>query len=335
MCSVEAKEHKEQPEHHVGPLVKAERGPAAEEFGCELPLSPSDQDPNRTLGLRSARAVRPGPRGLLVADAGRSRILEVHDGKARALVTGEGRDDGDDLLRPMDMVACGDVLLVVDTGRSRLVACSGLSKGTLSPPKTVLQPGGARGKSSPEGLKFPRGICLTKKAIYLVDSWSHRLRRLALPDSFDDLDAVAEHFASSLHTVMGGGMPGDGLNQLRFPTDVLVESEDPECETVLLSDTGNHRVLRVTFREKAEVKVVCGGEGVGPAHLNSPAGLARAADGTLFVADTDNSRVQRFAPGAKEGTTVCSSDAPWGLRLDGSLLYISDGQCPTLLKVEV
>jgi hypothetical protein len=282
--------------------------------------------------------VRAGPRGLLVADAGRSRILEVlQDGKARAIAQGEGRDDGDDLYRPMDMIACGDVLLVVDTGRSRLLAFSGLKQGTLSPPKIVLQPGGARGKSTPEGLKFPRGICATQKALYLVDSWSHRLQRIPLPETFDNLDDVAEHFASSLHTVMGGGMPGNKLTQLRFPTDVLVESEGPEGETVLLSDTGNHRVLRIQYVKDAEavVEVVCGSEGVGPANLNSPAGLALAADGTLFVADTDNGRVQRFAAGAKEGTTVCSSEAPWGLRLDGAVLHITDGVSPTLLRMTV
>merc|ERR1712224_449239 len=206
-------------------------------------------------------------------------------GNARVLAEGAGvlgkRDedgfhvDSEDLLRPMDMVACGDILLVVDTGRCRLLGYSGLSTGKLSAPETVLQPGGKRGKSSPEGLKFPRGICLTKKAIYLVDSWSHRLLRISLPEDLEDLQLVASHLDSSIEKVFGGGMPGGGLDKMRFPTDVLVESEAAEsgAETLLVSDTGNHRVLRVTYTGKDEspkVEVVCGTgkEGVGPHELN-------------------------------------------------------------------
>jgi len=232
-------------------------------------------------------------------------------------------------------------LLVVDTGRCRLLGYSGLSTGKLSQPETVLQPGGRRGKSSPEGLKFPRGICLTKKAIYLVDSWSHRLLRISLPDSLEDLGLVQSHLESSIEMVFGGGMPGGGLDKMRFPTDVLVETEALEsgADTLLVSDTGNHRVLRLTLTGKdtpPKVEVVCGtgSEGVGPHELNSPAGLALDDDGALFVADTDNKRVQRFEKvGAKEGVTVCSSPAPWGLCATKGALLLADLESPSLLTV--
>jgi hypothetical protein len=295
--------------------------------------------------------MRPGPRGLLIADGGNSRILEVADGHVRVLAEGAGvqgkKDedgfhvDSEDLLRPMDMVACGDILLVVDTGRCRLLGYTGLSNGKLSAPETVLQPGGRRGKSSPEGLKFPRGICLTKKAVYLVDSWSHRLLRISLPDALENLADVASHFEGSIETVLGGGMPGGGLDKLRFPTDALVESDAAESgvETLLLSDTGNHRVLRVTYTGKdvsPKVEVVCGtgSSGVGPHEFDSPACLAMDGSGALFVADTDNKRVQRFPTvGAKEGVTVCSSPAPWGLSVANGALHITDLEDPSVLTV--
>lgn len=178
---------------------------------------------------------------------------------------------------------------------------------------------------------------MTSRAVYLADSWSHRLLRMELPD-LSDLNAAAEHFASSLKTVLGGGMPGSSLTQLRFPTDILLVSEGSEdgTDVLLVSDTGNHRVLRVTYRGDASPTVAVeygtGAAGIEAHELASPAGLARATDGTLFVADTDNRRVQRFSPGATEGTTVCSSAAPWGLALAGSTLLVSDMLTGTLLS---
>jgi hypothetical protein len=349
MCQRERKAHLNEEERVPGPLLRAPRGPDPAEVGIVFPLKPTKDEPDLRPPLYEPRGMCAGPRGLLIADGGNSRILEVVDGTARVLAAGEGvqgkKDedgfhvDSEDLLRPMDMVACGDVLLVVDTGRCRLLGYTGLSTGKLSAPETVLQPGGRRGKSSPEGLKFPRGICLTKKAIYLVDSWSHRLLRISLPDALEDLGLVASHLDSSIEKVWGGGMPGSGLDQLRFPTDVVVESEaaDTGVETLLLSDTGNHRVLRVTYTGKDEspkVEVVCGTgkEGVGSHELNSPACLALGDDGALYVADTDNQRVQRFpSVGAKEGVTVCSSPMPWGLSMAKGALLITDLQSSPLL----
>jgi hypothetical protein len=349
MVCREQKAHLEQEERVPSKLLQAPLGPDPAEVELEFPVQPTPGEPDRRPQLYDPRALGASPRGLLIADGGNSRILEVVDGNARVLAEGAGvqgkKDedgfhiDSEDLLRPMDMVACGDILLVVDTGRCRLLGYSGLTTGNLSAPETVLQPGGRRGKSSPEGLKFPRGICLTKKAVYLVDSWSHRLLRVTIPDSLDDLQLVASDFESSLETVFGGGMPGGGLDKMRFPTDVLVESEAAETETLLVSDTGNHRVLRITYTGKdtaPKVEVVCGTgkDGVGPHELNSPACLALDDKGALFVADTDNKRVQRFEKvGAKEGVTVCSSPAPWGLTMAKGSLLISDLQSPSLLTL--
>jgi hypothetical protein len=356
MCQRERKAHLEEEERKPGPLLTAPRGPPAGEVELEFPVKALPKEPDHRPQLYDPRALRASERGLLIADGGNSRILEVVDGCARVLAEGVGvqgkKDedgfhvDSEDLLKPMDMVAFGDILLVVDTGRCRILGYTGFSKGKLSAPETVLQPGGRRGKSSPEGLKFPRGICLTKKAVYLVDSWSHRLLRLRLPEAgsedLEDLALLASHFEAAIETVFGGGMPGGGLDKMRFPTDVLVEKDDADsgAETLLVSDTGNHRVLRLTYSGKdvsPKVEVVCGtgSAGVGPHELDSPACLALDKDGALFVADTDNQRVQRFPTvGAKEGVTVCSGSAPWGLLMVKGVLHVTDLQSPCLLAVE-
>lgn len=322
------------------PLMRAELGPDADTVSVAMKGAEQGEETGGV--FREARAVRIVDGRTFVVDAGHHRILEVKGGAARVLVAGEGRDDGEDLLRPNDVLPCGDVLVLLDTGRCRLTACTGLQSGKLSEPKLLLQPGGPRGKSSPEGLKFPRSVAATPRAIYIADSWSHRLLRMNRPD-FADLSAAAEQLAASMKPVLGGGMPGAGLSQLRFPTDVVVVSEGSEDgigEVLLVSDSGNHRVLRVTYNGpdlEPDVEMLCGtgSAGIAPHELASPSGLARLADGTLFVADTDNRRVQRFAPGAKDAVTVCSSPAPWGLAVDGARLLVTDLLGDTLLSKEV
>jgi sugar lactone lactonase YvrE len=337
------------------PLLRAEAGPDAEvvavTFGQGAMTEPvAGRDTVTLSSFSEARSVRVTADGrVYVVDGGNHRVLEVKDGAARVLVAGDGREDGEDLLRPQDAVALGDVLLLVDTGRSRLTACTGFEtvvgqKGdrpVLSQPQLLLQPGGPRGKSSPEGLKFPRGICATKTALYLTDTWSHRLVRMDRPD-FANLTAAGEQLAASAKHILGGGMPGATLDKLHFPTALVVEAEGDENggDVLLMTDAMNHRVLRVTYKgpeTPPAVEVVCGTgkAGVGPAELRNPAGLARLPDGTVFVADTDNRRVQRFAPGSSTGETLCSSPAPWGLAIDGSRLLITDLFADALLSAKV
>ena len=55
-----------------------------------------------------------------------------------------------------------------------------------------------------------------------------------------------------------------------------------------------------------EIKTVAGGNGYGSAknQIASPRGLFITADGSLYVADEANGRIQKWAPGAKEGQTI-------------------------------
>ena len=71
---------------------------------------------------------------------------------------------------------------------------------------------------------------------------------------------------------------------------------------------------------------VAGGHGAGRAadQLSFPTGAAVDADGNLYIADENNLRVQRWAPGAASGVTVVES-SEGGLALDGAgNLYITD-----------
>jgi hypothetical protein len=82
---------------------------------------------------------------------------------------------------------------------------------------------------------------------------------------------------------------------------------------------------------------VAGGNGFGSGanQLATPSGVALDGSGNVYVADTLNDRVQRWAPGATSGTTVAGGngfgsganqlDTPRGVALDGSgNVYVTD-----------
>jgi len=69
---------------------------------------------------------------------------------------------------------------------------------------------------------------------------------------------------------------------------------------------GNEKV----FKTQIIGKTVAGGNGRGgnSSQLSWPSGVARDKDGNIFVADFENHRVQKWAPGATSGTTVAGGN---------------------------
>jgi sugar lactone lactonase YvrE len=144
-------------------------------------------------------------------------------------------------------------------------------------------------------------------------------------------------------TVAGGNGYGLGATQLTEPYGVALDAEG----NVFVADTWNHRVQKFasgcvsTSTSKCAGVTVAGGNLAGSAanQLERPFGVAlgTAADGSVivYVADTFNNRVQRWAPGATAGVTVASGDGygstanwpfdPRGLAVDSNLnLYVVD-----------
>ncbi len=77
------------------------------------------------------------------------------------------------------------------------------------------------------------------------------------------------------------------------------------------------------------------GSGSGPDQLSGPAGVAVDGAGNLYVADTSNERVQRWAPGASSGTTVASGIfRPWNVTFDatGNLYVLRCCSNPAVLR---
>jgi len=85
-----------------------------------------------------------------------------------------------------------------------------------------------------------------------------------------------------------------------------------------------------------------GEEGVKPGQFNSPLGIAVDYEGFVYVADTNNSRIQKFSPEGKfinaygkRGSDIGELDKPYALAItDIGDIYISDNQNSRIVKID-
>jgi hypothetical protein len=75
-----------------------------------------------------------------------------------------------------------------------------------------------------------------------------------------------------------------------FPRGMAVASDG----NYWIADTGNNRLIKVTPGGQSVQTI--GGKGTAPGQFAEPASVWEAADGTLYVADNTNGRVQSFGP---------------------------------------
>lgn len=138
--------------------------------------------------------------------------------------------------------------------------------------------------------------------------------------------------AGVLTTVAGNGLPNYGGDngaataaQLDTPTGVAVDASG----NVLISDTLNHRVRKVT---RGTIMTVAGTGAAGfngevsppgSARLNTPRGLAVDGQGDYFVADTGNNRVREVQPGGNL----------FGVAGNGNASYFGDGTAATRASI--
>jgi DNA-binding beta-propeller fold protein YncE len=134
--------------------------------------------------------------------------------------------------------------------------------------------------TEPGQFNEPWGLAVDESYVYVADTWNHRVQKFTLDGEF-----VGAYGGS-------GAPPADdpsgGLGLFFGPRDVALIGDDQ----LLVTDTGNHR-LQLMDREGNFISQV-GGFGNQPGQFNEPVGLAVAPDGSIYVADTWNGRIQRL-----------------------------------------
>jgi sugar lactone lactonase YvrE len=175
----------------------------------------------------------------------------------------------------------------------------------------VLISGSTNGSSTNALFNDPAAVVADPAGNLLVaDSQNHAIRKIT---------------THGLVTTLAGqlGVPGRGDEtgaQARFdsPCGLAMDKDG----TLFVSDTGNHTIRKIT--PTGAVATIAGRAGQsgfadGPssaAMFNSPLGLAVAANGTIYVADSGNHLIRAISPGGFV-TTLAGRAENWGSE-DGS-----------------
>ncbi|HLL56158.1 MAG TPA: hypothetical protein VK447_21525, partial [Myxococcaceae bacterium] len=213
------------------------------------------------------------------------------------------------------------------------------------------------GSASASTLCAPVGVAVDSAGnLYVTDQSNHRVLRYTTPLADQVADAVVGQPGMTQTTA--NGLDNRGLsNPTRLALDRSVVPN-----RLYVADTDNHRVLGwsdvATFTNGGPADLVigqpnfgstgCNAGGVSQNTLCFPRGLAVDADGSLFIADTNNNRVLAYDPPfatdtvadhvwgqAGFTTTTCNSGGlgpsslcgPYGVALDssGNLLVADSG----------
>ncbi|GAB3493266.1 hypothetical protein GCM10027341_08360 [Spirosoma knui] len=149
--------------------------------------------------------------------------------------------------------------------------------------------------------------------LYVTDSDNFRIQKFP-PNSTS---------ATSGSTVAGGNGRGNGANQFDLPDDLHVDEQG----NIYVADTRNHRIQKFPPNSTSATSgsTVAGGNDYGSmaTQIGWPEGVFVDGSGNIYVADSDNQRIQKFPPNstsATAGTTVAGT-LPlydiWSLDLDG------------------
>lgn len=223
--------------------------------------------------------------------------------------SGIGGAEPGQMLAPRNVAVAADGrIFVADSGNHRIQAFD--ASGAF-----LYQWGGSG--TEPGQFNEPWGIAVDDESLFVADTWNHRLQKFTLDGEF-----VAVFGRS--------GSPAEGIENdlgLYFgPRDIAILDDD----LLLTTDTGNHRMQLLTKDGVFLDQVGAFGNLLG--QLNEPVGLGIGPDGTFFLADTWNSRIQQFSPDLfafKEWTVSAwegqsTNNKPYLAADSGGRIYVTD-----------
>ncbi len=270
---------------------------------------------------------------LFIVDSNNQRIRKIVLGGNISSVAGNGTADfkGDGaaatsatLNFPAGVaVDGGGNVYIADQNNARIRKV--ISSGTIS---SVAGNGtnsyGGDGALAPDAqLNVPSAIARDAAGnLFIADTGNHRIRRVTV-------DGRISTYAGNGTAGFGGDGAAASAAQLNNPSGLVMDGDG----NLYVSDSGNHRVRRIT--PGGTISSVAGtgtagnagdGGAASSAQLSYPIGLAIDTAGNLYVADSGNNRVRRFAPGGSMATMPTGSlNSPQGVAVDlAGNLYAAD-----------
>ena len=259
---------------------------------------------------------------LYIADAGNARIRRV-DAMTGVITTvvgtgtaGYGGDGGmaisAQIANPLGVAldAVGN-LYIADFGNSRVRRVDVTGVITTVAGTGAFAYGGDGGAAISAQINEPSGVAVDGLGnLYIADTNNDRIRRV-------DVTAI-------ITTVAGSGASGSGGDgglatsaTLFRPFGVTVD----EHGNLYIADTDNSRLRRVDATSNIITTVAgngtigAGGDGgvAASAQLDDPSGVAVDGLGTIYIADTGNSRIRRVDATTSVITTIAGSIDPEGM----------------------
>ncbi|HEY3115665.1 MAG TPA: NHL repeat-containing protein [Chloroflexota bacterium] len=237
-------------------------------------------------------------------------------------------------------------LYVADTDNSRILF---YPSGSTNAARVYGQPSltsntANNGGVSAASLSLPSGLALDGAAnLYVTDSANRRV--LAYPSGATQANRVV---GQTDFTTKVEQNVGPGVISLARPASLAMDTSG----NLFAADTANNRVLSYTSDSDTPARVygqpdftskADNNGGIGPSSLSFPHGVAVDSSGSLYVADSDNSRVLQFAgdsttavrvygqPGFATqtenngGASASSLSHPFGVATDSAgNLYVAD-----------
>lgn len=243
-----------------------------------------------TLALPAVKAAA-APQAQSAAEVTRSSIITTLAGNG--IASGSG-DSGPALQATLNLPAG----VAVDTAGNVYVADSANHRIRRVAPDGIITTVVGTGEAGDDGdggpardarLRRPLGVAVgADGTLFVADTYNHRIRMVAADGTITTVAGTGEPgFA-------GDGGPGAAA-LLAYPTGIAVGAGG----ALYIADTGNHRVRRLAADGAITTVAGTGAAGFngdgGPAtlaRLNSPRGVAVAADGTLYIVDRENRRIR-------------------------------------------
>ena len=153
------------------------------------------------------------------------------------------------------------------------------------------------GSFQPGTFNAPADVLVTATSIYVMDTWNFRVQKWS-KNFFDPV------------TVAGiSGQKGNSsdMTMLANAQNLFVDNYG----SLFVGDRNNHRVMRFSWNSTNGTAgvIVAGNGSPGNAsnQLNLPSGVFVTDDGTLYIAECGNHRIQKWFKGAESGVTVAGT----------------------------